>query len=380
MRTSSKSTLITFILLPAFLAILFFSSCHHDDHVTIPSTALYDTLGWFIQGAQGPVARQGTKMIDDKDNPGQKIQAGRLAIRTVVNKALSLIAADPKLAEYFPTLLNEVGSGNTTGLSKLLNTFTDFVQQAISDQQVYHGKSMKDAHSHATNSRFGSQEVPVADSADFDQFVSDIASAAQSLDVPGSVISQLGELLYTTEGDVVQDLRPNLAATALYDTLGWFIQGAHGSVANQGTVIIDDPDNAGKKIQAGRFAIRTVVNKALMVIAGDNRLAKYFPTLLNEVGNGNTTGLSKLLNTFTDFVQQAVSGQNGIYKGLSMQEAHKHTNNTRFGSNTVQTVNDADFGIFVGDVAQAAQSLNVPKSVIAQLGALLNSTKSDVLQ
>lgn len=380
MRTSSKSTLITFILLPAFLAVLFFSSCHHDDQVTVPSTSLYDTLGWFIQGSQGPVAGQGTKMIEDKDNPGQKIQAGRLAIRTVVNKALGVIAADPKLAEYFPTLLNEVGNGNTTGLSKLLNSFTDFVQQAVSNQQVYHGKSMKDAHNHATYARFGSQDVPVADSADFDQFVTDIASAAQSLDVPGSVIGQLGKLLYTTEGDVVQDLRPNLATTALYDTLGWFIQGAHGSIANQGTVMIDDPDNQGKKIQAGRLAIRTVVNKALMIIAGDDRLAKYFPTLLNEVGSGNTTGLADLLNSFTDFVQENVSGQAGLYTGLSMKKAHNHATYSRFGSDATPTVSSADFNVFVGDVAQAAQDLSVPNSVIAQLGALLNSTKSDVVQ
>lgn len=377
-----KSRLSLFFI-PFLLAIFFFSACDNDDDpVQTPpmSTALYDTLGWFIQGAQGSAANQGTKMIDDPDNPGEKIQAGRFAIRTVVNKSLGVIAADPKLAEYFPVLLNEVGNGNTTGLAKLLNTFTDFVQQAVSGQQVYKGKSMVDAHNHATHSRFGSAEVPTADSADFDQFVGDIASAATSLHVPGRIIQQLGDLLYTTEGDVVQDLRPNLETTPLYDTLGWFIQGAHGSAANEGTVMINDPDNPGEKIQAGRFAIRTVVNKALGIIAGDSRLAKYFPVLLGEVGSGNTTGLAKLLNTFTDFVQQAVSGQQ-VYHGLNMVDAHKHSINPRFGSeSTPAVVDEGDFDIFVGDVAQAAKELKVPNNVIAKLGTLLYTTKDAVVQ
>jgi hypothetical protein len=43
-----------------------------------------------------------------------------------------------------------------------------------------------------------------ADSADFNEFVGDIATAAVKLNVQVSVIQQLGALLYTTEGDVVQ--------------------------------------------------------------------------------------------------------------------------------------------------------------------------------
>lgn len=79
------------------------------------------------------------------------------------------------------------------------------MQQAASGQEVYHGKSMAEAHNHATYSRFGSDEHPTADSADFDQFIADVVAAAQSLDVPNSVIGQLGVALTSVEGDVVQD-------------------------------------------------------------------------------------------------------------------------------------------------------------------------------
>lgn len=204
MKTKTKNLLIA---VPLLTGLIFASACskNHDNKPALSSTPLYDTLGWFIQGGQGPVEGNGTKMIADPDNDGQQIQAGRLAIRTVVNKALGVIAGDPKLAPYFPTLLAEVNAGNTTGLSRLLESFTDFVQQAASGQQIYNGKSMKDAHNHATYSRFGSDTHPTADSTDFNEFIGDVVQAAQSLNVPGSVINQLGTALVSVEGDVVQD-------------------------------------------------------------------------------------------------------------------------------------------------------------------------------
>lgn len=182
-----------------------FTSCDKKDspEPALPTSALYDTLEWFIQGGTGAVAGNGTKMIDDPDHQGQKIQAGRLAIRTVVNKALPIIAGDSQLSVYFPTLLAELGNNNTTGYSKLLESFSDFVQQAVSGQKVCKGKSMKEVHNFATYSRFGDAQHVTSTKADFDKFVGDEA-AAQSLNVPASVIGQLGKLLYTTEGDVVQ--------------------------------------------------------------------------------------------------------------------------------------------------------------------------------
>lgn len=193
-------------------AILFsflfsFSACKKNNNPTPPlaTTPLYDTLGWFIQGGTGMVEGNGTKMIADPDNPGIKVQAGRLAIRTVVNTALPIIAADPQLSVYFPTLLAELGAGNKTGYADLLENFTDFVQQGVSGQKVYRGKSMVAVHNHASYDRFGDAAHPTSDSSDFDQFVGDIVVAAQSLKVPGSVIAQLGTLLYSTEGDIVQN-------------------------------------------------------------------------------------------------------------------------------------------------------------------------------
>lgn len=211
-RTKIKSMKISkktvFFALMLVCGALFFNSCKDKKTTPTPtplaSSPLYDTLGWFIQGGTGTIAGSGTQMIADPDNAGQKIQAGRLAIRTVVNKALGIIAADTALADYFPTLLSEVGAGNTTGYADLLTNFTDFVQQGVSGQQVYTGKTMVQVHNHATYSRFGSAAHPVSDAGDFDEFVGDIVTAAQSLNVPNSVIAQLGDLLATVKGQVTQ--------------------------------------------------------------------------------------------------------------------------------------------------------------------------------
>jgi hypothetical protein len=188
------------------MAVVYFSSCKKSSGGTTPpaTTPLYDTLGWFIQGGTGTVAGSGIKLVADPSNSGQTIQAGRLAIRTVVNQALGVIAGDSKLAIYFPTLLGEVGAGNMTGYSHLLNTFSDFVQQAVSGQQIYKGLSMTAAHNFASNPRFGSSAHPTADSTAFNVFIGDVVTAATTLKVPNSVIGQLGVILFSVEGSVVQ--------------------------------------------------------------------------------------------------------------------------------------------------------------------------------
>lgn len=189
---------------------LMFNSCSDDDDNPPPSdpplatTALYDTLGWFIQGGEGAVEGSGTEMIADPGNPGQQIQAGRLAIRTVVEESLQVIAADTTLQEYFTVLLAELQAETNTGYAELLANFTDFVQQAVSGQQIYEGLSMAEAHNHATYDRFGTEANPVSEEEDFNQFIADVVIAAQSLDVPGSVIAQLGAILATVKDPVTQ--------------------------------------------------------------------------------------------------------------------------------------------------------------------------------
>src|SRR4051812_17867553 len=61
-----------------------------------------------------------------------------------------------------------------------------------------------------------------------------------------------------------------------------------------GTAAVADPRHSGQTIETGRLTLRSVVDSAIYVIAGDTVMTKYFGVLLGEVGAGNTTGFAAL--------------------------------------------------------------------------------------
>ena len=63
----------------------------------------------------------------------------------------------------------------------------------------------------------------------------------------------------------------------LYDSLG-------------GTTMVADPANSGAQIEKGYLGIRTVVDSAIFIIAGDTTINGYFKVLLTEVTSGNLSG------------------------------------------------------------------------------------------
>lgn len=149
----------------------------------------------------------------------------------------------------------------------------------------------------------------------------------------------------------------------LYDTLG-------------GTTLVADPANAGKMIEKGRLAIRGVVDSSIFVIAGDAQLQPYFTKLLAEVGAGNLTGFAALSESFTTFVAVGTGAKNFTYTGANMKDAHDPAKNSRMAQKAIA----ADFDKFVGDIVVGAKKNGVPDAIIARLGAILNSTKGDVVQ
>ena len=91
---------ILFVLGLALTSSLVLTSCKDDDKDdmtnTTPTTpSLYTQVG-------------GTTMVNDPANQGQMIEAGRLALRSVVDSTIFVIAADSRLAEHFGPLLSEV--------------------------------------------------------------------------------------------------------------------------------------------------------------------------------------------------------------------------------------------------------------------------------
>ncbi len=142
-----------------------------------------------------------------------------------------------------------------------------------------------------------------------------------------------------------------------------------------GTEMVNDPENAGQ-IEKGRLSIRAVVDSSIFVIAGDTALQPYFAVLLAEVGNNDLSGFAALSESLTDFISKAAGAENVTYTGLNMSDAHDPSVNGRMGLEA----DDAAFDAFVADVVVGAQQNNVPNDIIAEFGALLETTRADVVQ
>lgn len=185
----SKTTAAIALVLGMGGVILFNQACSKKSSSTPPAAmTLYDSLG-------------GTAMVTDPANSSQQIEKGYLGIRTVVDSAIFIIAADTAINGYFSVLISEVTSGNTSGYQKLSKNLSDFVAVATGAKDYsYSGLNMHDAHNPSTNPRI---TMTVA-SDDFDEFVKDVAASATKNGLPSYLIARLGALLYTVEGQVVQ--------------------------------------------------------------------------------------------------------------------------------------------------------------------------------
>ncbi|MBL7974726.1 MAG: group 1 truncated hemoglobin [Candidatus Kapabacteria bacterium] len=167
-------------------------SCSKEETTTPTAPTLYERVG-------------GTTMVADPANSSMMIEKGRLTLRNVVDSSIMVIAADTRLAKYFPVLFAELGAGNTTGLSKLSKNFTDFMCYATGSKTYsYTGLNMKSAHDPSINSRISMK----INASDFDAFVGDIGVGLAKNGVTSAnnaqLVTDLVALLNTTKVDIVQ--------------------------------------------------------------------------------------------------------------------------------------------------------------------------------
>lgn len=144
-----------------------------------------------------------------------------------------------------------------------------------------------------------------------------------------------------------------------------------------GDVMVSDPANPGSMIQQGRLNLRSVVDSTIFIIAGDNRLTPFFPTLLGEVGSGELSGFTALSKNLTDFFSVATGSETASYVGLNMVDAHDPAKNSRMALKAT----NASFDAFIEDVvAGAAQNGVTDADLINDLGALIETLREDVVQ
>ncbi|HEU4574570.1 MAG TPA: group 1 truncated hemoglobin [Chitinophagaceae bacterium] len=154
-----------------------------------------------------------------------------------------------------------------------------------------------------------------------------------------------------------------MTTPTLYDSLG-------------GTVMVTDPVNPSMKIEQGRLGIRSVVDSTIFEIAADTNINSYFKVLLTEVTNGNTSGFQALSKNLTDFFCVATGAKNFTYAGKDMRNAHDPATNPRMNG---KAAND-DFDSFLVDLVAGAKKNGLPDNLIARVGALVETLRSQVVQ
>jgi hypothetical protein len=183
----SKTTVIFALVLGAGVLVVSSQSCSKKSSSAAPMT-LYDSLG-------------GSAMVSDPANSGQMVEKGYLGIRTIVDSAVFIIAADAQINGYFKVLIGEVTAGNLSGYQKLSTNLTTFLAVATGAKDyTYTGLTMQNAHNPSTNPRI----TMTVDSADFNEFMVDVAASATKNGLPGDLLTRVATVMFTVEGQVVQ--------------------------------------------------------------------------------------------------------------------------------------------------------------------------------
>jgi hypothetical protein len=194
----SKVSAIVIITFLSGIVLLTMHSCNKKKTGSATHT-LYDSLG-------------GTVLVPDPADSGQLVQKGWLGIRTIVDTAVRIMLVDTfpipgdtlhKMSVFFTVLQTELSSGDTTGYRALTLNLAKYFATATGSTDtayLYNGKNMHDAHDSTVNHRMTGK----VDSADFNQFVHDITRSATEYGLSNQLISRLGTLMYSVEGQVVQ--------------------------------------------------------------------------------------------------------------------------------------------------------------------------------
>jgi hypothetical protein len=197
-----KLILISMALALGAMLTLSTQSCKKNNTTANPT--LYDTIGGLVTGTTA--VGSGSTLVNDPVNPGQKIEAGKLALRGVVDSAIFIIAADT-INTFFTVLLTELSSSPpvTSGFTELEGNLTNFfaygtgAPQSGSSAVLYTGLSMSNAHNPAVNPRISH---PVNVNA-YASFTNDVVAAAVKNHVPANVIGSLGKIIASLETSIV---------------------------------------------------------------------------------------------------------------------------------------------------------------------------------
>jgi hypothetical protein len=192
MKQHNKALLLTMILALGIVSMMTFSCKKSKSSTSSGKPTLYDTLG-------------GSTLVADPLSPDSNtmIEQGYLTIRTIVDTTMFTFASDPLIDTFFTVLRTDNSEGNPSEYESLSLGITNFIATAAgctNTSYAYKGPDLYAAHNPDSNSNI---PLSVTDTA-FNEFVYDIGQSAINYGLSAQVVSQIGDMLYKYEGQIVQ--------------------------------------------------------------------------------------------------------------------------------------------------------------------------------
>ena len=179
----------------------FFTSCDDKEGDSDPNFPVEKTLYTKVGGEV---------MVNDPNNPTQKIEQGRLSFRSVVDTTITLIVADivneapDNFGAHFAPIVGEVLGGNATNVAVLSKNLTDIFSVASGGgaTNTYSGLDMVTTHDPALNPRMGKK----VNDAEMTKFIGYVGEAAGRNGVTDpEIIGEVVALLESLRAPIVQE-------------------------------------------------------------------------------------------------------------------------------------------------------------------------------
>jgi len=240
---------------------------------------------------------------------------GEGAVNAAVDVFYRKVLADSRINRFF----EGVDMDKQAGKQKA------FLTMAFGGPNNYTGEDMRKGHAHLVEQGLNSTH--------FDAVMENLGGTLQELGVPDDLIGEAAAIAESTRADVLAGWTVEEKAAqkqSLYDRLG------------------------------GEAAVNAAVDIFYRKVLADDRISRFFEGV----------DMDKQATKQKAFLTMAFGGPNN-YTGEDMRKGHAHL--------VKQGLNDSHFDAVVENLGATLKELNVPDEMIAEVAAIAETTRNDVL-
>jgi|GEM_PF-55198 len=243
---------------------------------------------------------------------------GQDAVEAAVDKFYRRVLADDRINRFFEGV----------DMDKQAAKQKAFLTMAFGGPNNYTGEDMRKGHAHLVEKGL--------DNSHFDAVVEDLGATLIEMGVPNELIAEVAAIAETTRADVLA---------------GFTAEEKAARAANQGSLY----ERLG-----GQGAVDAAVDKFYRRVLADDRINRFFEGV----------DMDKQAAKQKAFLTMVFGGPNS-YTGEDMRKGHAHL--------VKKGLDDSHFDAVVEDLGATLAEMGVPNELIAEVAALAETTRADVL-